>query len=131
MHRWLALVALAGAGPALLFTAAGDSQLYFWFYGYVAAAVLGSIGLMHLFDTRRKTGSRLVMAVAVLTGLLGTLLIVFQSRPGVRAIMGDRFRVFQRNPDNQLPENPARSLRTTRQDSCGSPVTPTARRRSP
>ena len=34
---WLGLLAAAGASVALLFTAGGGSQLYFWYYGYVAA----------------------------------------------------------------------------------------------
>lgn len=107
MHTWLAMVALAGAGPALLFTATGNGQLYFWFNGYVAAAVLAAVGLAGCVRPPRSVvarGMRIAAAVAV---VIATLSVVFQSRPGVKRLMGDRFRVFQANPDNQVPDRPA------------------------
>lgn len=104
---WLAMLALAGAGPALLFTATGNGQLYFWFYGYVALAALASAGFAELLQRPATAVTRTLVAVTVVAGLIGTLSIVFQSRPGVKRIMGAQFRMFQANPDNQVPDRPA------------------------
>lgn len=107
MHRWLAMLAVAGAGPALLFTAVGNGQLYFWFYGYVALAVIASVGFAQLLKRPPTAVTRLILTAGLIAGIVGTLSIVFQSRPGVKEIMGPRFGMFQRNPDNQVPDKPA------------------------
>jgi hypothetical protein len=107
MHHWLAMIAVAGAGPALLFTATGNGQLYFWFCGYVALGVLASLGFVQLVQRPQTAVSRMVLTVGLLAVLIGGLSIVFQSRPGVKQIMGASFRMFQANPDNQVPDRPA------------------------
>ncbi len=107
VHRWLAMLAVAGAGPALLFTAVGNGQLYFWNYGYVALAVIASVGFVQLVKRPPTAITRLILTAGLIAAIIGTLSIVFQSRPGVKKIMGPSFRMFQRNPDNQVPDKPA------------------------
>ena len=105
-QRWLLMLAVAAAGPTLLFTAVGNGQLYFWFYGYLALAVIASLGFTHLAERPRAAASRLILVAGLAAGAIGTLSVVFQSAPGVKAIIGARFRVFQRNPDDQVPGRP-------------------------
>ena len=104
--RWLLMLAVAGAAPALLFTATGNGQLYFWFYGYTALAVMASTGFAQLLSRPRTAVTRLLLAGGLAAAMIGTLSIVFQSAPGVKDIMGARFRAFQRNPDHQVPGRP-------------------------
>ncbi|OGK88075.1 MAG: hypothetical protein A2X52_13425 [Candidatus Rokubacteria bacterium GWC2_70_16] len=104
---WLAMLVAAGAGPALLFTATGNGQLYFWFYGYVALGALAAAGVAELLQRPATAMTRTILAITVVAALIGTLSIVFQSRPGVKKIMGARFRMFQANPDNQVPDRAA------------------------
>lgn len=105
-QRWLLVLAAAGAGPALLFTAVGNGQLYFWFYGYLALAVIASVGFAHVMERQQTVATRLILLAGLTAGMIGTLSIVFQSAPGVKEIMGARFRMFQRNPDDQVPGRP-------------------------
>jgi hypothetical protein len=105
-QRWLLMLAAAGAVPALLFTAVGNGQLYFWFYGYLALAVMAAVGYAQVIERPRTLAARGILAAGVAACAIGTLSIVFQSAPGVRDLMGVRFRRFQRNPDNQVPGPP-------------------------
>lgn len=111
MHIWLAMVALAGAGPALLFTATGNGQLYFWFNGYVAAGVLAAVGLVECLRRPPTVAAHVIRVAAVIAVVIATLSVVFQSRPGVKRLMGNHFRMFQANPDNQVPDRPAELTR--------------------
>ena len=104
---WLGLLAAAGASVALLFTAGGGSQLYFWYYGYVAAGVLAASGIASLLTLEPRIARWSAMLIVAALGLVTTASVVLQSRPGIEVLMGDSFRIFLRNPDNQIPGPPA------------------------
>lgn len=106
MQQWLVVIATAAAGPALLFTATGNGQLYFWFAGYPALAAVAAVGLVAWMRQTRTTVMRIGAAIAALAVALSVATVVFQSRPGVMRLMGDHFRMFQANPDHQVPAKP-------------------------
>jgi hypothetical protein len=111
VYYWFGLMAVAGACAALLFVAGGNSQLYFWYYGYVAAAFLAAVGLIRLLQTPRSWRRSAASGTVGVLLLIGLASILFQSRPGVRQLTGTYFRLIQRNPDNQVPEPKAQISR--------------------
>ena len=84
-ERFLAFAAATGAAIVLLFKADGDGQLFFWYFGYVALAVLAALGLDAVLTTPRAWARRTVLATVAACALLGTGSIVLQSGWQVRA----------------------------------------------
>jgi hypothetical protein len=103
---WLLMLAAAGATVSLLFVAPGNSQMYFWFFGYVAAGVVAAIGVVALIESPQAPLRRAVLIFVSTAALISAMSVVFMARPGVRLLLGDRFRMFQQRPDNQVPAPP-------------------------
>ncbi len=105
-HVWLLMLAAAGATVSLLFVGPGNSQMYFWFFGYVAASVVAAIGVVALIEWPRATLRRAGLIFVSTAAVISAASVVFLTRPGVRLMLGDRFRMFQQRPDDQVPAPP-------------------------
>jgi hypothetical protein len=84
-----AVAALAAAAMAvvLLLTGVGGGELYFWYFGYVAFALIAALGVEALLGRPGSLPRNLTLAAIAVCAVLGVSSMVLQAGPQARRIV--------------------------------------------